>query len=125
MELAQNFSVDDTGDIQIVDDNILLVTGRDVFVQAFRQILQTRKGEYFLNSTEGLDFSYFLGVKNPDLDDMQDAIIEAASQIEDFIQFIELDFDFNQQTRILTITFLAQFMDEEERAQVLEVSLIA
>lgn len=121
----QNFSISKLGDIEIADNNILLVTGRDVFVQGFRQILQTRKGEYFLNTDEGLYFQAFFDNKNPDIDDMHDALVEAASQIEDFVQFIELDFNFDIVKRILNVSFKAQFMDGSEVAIKEEVNFNA
>jgi len=111
--LIQNLSVDHTGDLIIENNDLVLVYGKDVFVQALSQILKTRKGEYILDLEEGLVFET-LFKKDADLDNIQAAIIDAAQQVQVFSNFTLFNFDYNIYTRVLSIHFSAKFIDTEE-----------
>lgn len=111
---GQNLGVDGTGDLIIEDNNFVIVDSRTGYYQAFLLILQTRQGEYILNTDEGLNFNAFLGKKNIDLDEMTDALYEAAGQVDDFVQFNKIEFDFDRQQRKLHIYIEALFSDSAE-----------
>lgn len=109
--LKQDFALGSNGDIVIVDNNIQLIEGRDIYVQAFRQILRTRLGEYFLNVNEGLDYNVFLGQKKIDTDLAYDALQKAGLQVDDFVKFTEITFEYNDVTRVLKVGFTVLFQD--------------
>lgn len=119
----QDFMLSQNGDIEIIDNNIAMIEERDIFVQCFRQLLQTRKGEYFLNTDEGLDFSVFLGVKNIDYELATDALHSCALQVEDFVEFQVLEYNFDDQTRKLNIKMQALFADGYRQTFLEEVEI--
>lgn len=106
-----DFKIDTGGDVVLANNNIELIYGRDIYVQAFRQILLTRRTEYFLNLNEGLRFEVFLGRKELDEDEAVEALREAATQIEDFVKFTRIEFNFDRLERTLYIDFEALFAD--------------
>ena len=107
----QDFELSGNGDVVIEDNNISLIEDQDVFVQAFRQILSTRLGEYFLNLEEGLDFAAFLGAKELDIELATQALYNASIQVDDFVKFESITFDYNRTTRTLRVNLKALFQD--------------
>lgn len=111
------------GDLVIENNDITMLTGNDVYVQALRQILSTRLGEYFLNTDEGLDFDVFLGKKEIDDDEVMNALQLAAEQVEDFVKFISIEYEYNRQTRNLSLDIAAQFADNTQVNLEMEVGV--
>ena len=109
--LQQDFELTMSGDVVIRENNLALIEGREVFVQAFRQILSTRLGEYFLNLEEGLDFDVFLGQKELDEELAMNALQQASMQIQDFVKFESISYDYDRITRKLKIELKALFED--------------
>lgn len=68
------------GDI-VIDENgdIVMVEGGEELAQSVRSILETRKGEFFLETDHGLSFDNILGKQLKKME-ARDDIIEAVSQ---------------------------------------------
>jgi len=119
--LKQDFGLSPNGDIIIEENNIKIISGRSVYIQAFRQIFRTRLTEYFLNLEEGFDFNVFLGKREIDEDEAMAALQAVGEQIEDFVKFMNITYDFNQRDRKLKIKFNALFRDNNQEE--MEVSV--
>lgn len=117
-----DFMLSPQGDVVIKDNNLSMLEGNEIYIQAFRQLLQTRLGEYFLNSDEGMDFDVFLGRKEFNEDEMTQALYDVASQLNEFVKFARIDFDFDKASRKLTIYFEALFSEFNYEGE-LEVDL--
>lgn len=111
------------GDIVFEENNIALASGMDIQVQALRQILSTRLGEYFLNTEEGLDFEVFLGKKEIDEDEMMEALQSAAEQVDGFIEFTQITYEYNEEKRNLKFWLVALFADETSEEIEMEVNM--
>ena len=119
--LQQDFCLSSNGDIVIEENNIKLIEGKQVYIQAFQQILRTRLGEYFLNLNEGFDFDVFLGKKVIDEEEAMSALQSAGLQVEEFVKFTSITYTFNKNTRVLSVVFEALFSDGSEISDELEV----
>lgn len=106
-----DFALNGAGDVIIEDNNIKMLYGRDIFVQAFWLILSTRKTEYKLNSDEGLNYLPFFETKQFDENEIIEAIYDAAGQVQDFLRFDRLDVTFVDSERKYYITLEAFFED--------------
>lgn len=106
-----DFAVSPSGDVIFEENNIKMIEGREIYVQCFRQLFRTRLGEYFLNTEEGLDYEVFLGVKEIDEEAVMTALQEVGEQVQDFVRYDNVDYDYNRQQRLLRITFDALFVD--------------
>ena len=51
-----SIKIDITNDIQIDNNNLTLITGRDEISQVLRQRLKVFLGEWFLDAREGIDY---------------------------------------------------------------------
>lgn len=67
------------GDIVIDNGDIVMVEDDEELAQSIQSILQTRKGEFFLEPDHGLSFDNLLG-KQANQHEARDDIIEAVSQ---------------------------------------------
>jgi phage baseplate assembly protein W len=67
------------GDIVIENGDIVMVEGDEELAQSIQSILQTRKGEFFLEPDHGLSFDNILG-KQANQYEARDDIVEAVSQ---------------------------------------------
>ena len=118
-----DFMLSQQGDVVISEDSLIMLEGNDIYIQAFRQLLQTRLGEYFLNSEEGMDFDVFFGKKEYDEEEITQALYEVANQLEEFVKFSRIDYKFDKANRKMTIYFEALFAEFEHNGE-LEVDLI-
>jgi len=111
------------GDVVIDGKDIVMIKGREIQIQAFRQLLQTRLTEYFLNLNEGLDFDVFLGRKEINEEEAIAALYAVGLQIEDFVKFTSVKFDYDQASRKLKIEIEVLFKDGYNENIEMEVSL--
>lgn len=108
------FKTDDSGDV-VFENNILQsVSRQDMDIQTFRQLFSTRKGEYFLNSKEGLDFSPFFGRKDFNKDEATAALQDVGRQIPSFLEFKNIEYIIDNSTRKLQIIMEIVFADGTE-----------
>lgn len=99
-----DFKLTDGGDIEILHDEIQTTSGSNLLAQQLKMILNTNKGEWWLDEEEGIPFKEIL-LKNPNYDAIKDYIQYAAKQID---QTIELsDFSCEWIGRTLTVKFSA------------------
>lgn len=57
----KGFKLDSNGDLLIENGKIALIEGSELTAQTCKTVLGTNKGEWWLNSDEGIDFDYILG----------------------------------------------------------------
>jgi phage baseplate assembly protein W len=107
------FKIDEsTNDLKFDGSNNLeLVSNEDEVNQSTRILLNTRKGEWFLNEIFGLDFEPFQN-KEVDEEEIRLAIFEALEYDERISEITELNVSFNNITRALTVNFIANATTE-------------
>jgi hypothetical protein len=91
-------------------NNITLVADTNEEDQSVRTVLGTNKGEWFLNTDLGLDYS-LLQVNNPDLDIIRQELYEAILQDSRVSTVDSLEVNFSSSLRTLSITFTATMAD--------------
>lgn len=101
----KSFLLDDTGDVVIKDGNIQMVSNKDLKVQTMRQVIGTNLGEWFLNKSEGMDFSV-LFTKIPNETLIQEAILSAIKQVDESLMITE--FSLTREGREASVYFKAQ-----------------
>lgn len=107
----KTLKMDDKHDL-IIEDNVLqMIEDRNMQVQTFKMLLGTRKGEYFLNTKEGLDHKPFFESKKYNEDEIRAALQDVGMQIKDFVNYEELNFIFDDKSRTFDIELKARFSD--------------
>lgn len=101
----KDFLVDENGDLVISKGDLSFAKDKELTAQKVRLILSTEKGEWFLNEDEGIYFSVIL-TKNPNEDEVLDAILEGLRQIDERFQITS--HTFKAANRNLKITFTAE-----------------
>ncbi|OAH53073.1 hypothetical protein AWH48_11995 [Domibacillus aminovorans] len=67
------------GDLVFENNEWIFVEGDEELAQSVEDVLQTRKGEFFLEAEHGISYDHLLG-KRADQAEARDDIIEAISQ---------------------------------------------
>jgi hypothetical protein len=117
------FKTDDYGDIVFNGNReIELSYDKEMWLETFIRLLQTRKGEYFLNTKEGMDFEPFFK-KSPDRDEMIRALTSVGSQFKDFLRYNVIEFSFNDAERKAFIKIDIYFNDGNKLTIDREVSI--
>lgn len=101
------------GDIVIDKGKIQTVDGNELLRQTIEAVLGTNKGEWFLNTDEGITYSNIL-VKNPDFDIIKNEIIEGLKQVDTDLVLQEYTYRFDKNKRILEINFVAKNSNNNE-----------
>lgn len=108
----KGFKLDDKGDVVIKDGKITMVDGNELLKQTIRTVLGTNQGEWFLNTSEGLNYGNIL-TKNPDFDVIRNEIISGLKQVDSSLKLAKFDYNFDKQSRKLVVKFTAQDQDGE------------
>ena len=100
----KDLQVDNKGDLIISKHDLQLVRDKELTAQKIRLILSTNKGEWLLNTDEGINFRVIL-VKNPNQDEILDTVRDGLHQIDETFEITEYSFEIKQ--RHLMLTFKA------------------
>jgi len=98
------------GDVVIENNKIVMVDGNDLLRQTVESVLQTNKGEWFLNEDEGINFKAILK-KAPDFDEIRGEILDGLQQVDE--TFIIEEFDWTITDRNLALAFTARNSKDE------------
>ncbi|MFP7414370.1 DUF2634 domain-containing protein [Priestia filamentosa] len=101
------------GDLVIEDNNLIMVEDDEELAQSVKSVLQTRKGEFFLDEEHGMSFDNILG-KVADQAATRDDIIEAVSQEERIRSVTDVSFSDNPKTRIREVKMTLEKEDGAE-----------
>lgn len=111
MDILQN-------DIAVSGGDMSVAQNSDAIQQDLQQALQLWFGEWFLDTTKGLPFKQSILVKNPNLDDVQALIMNAALAVPGVAQLTGFSFNYDSTGRALSV-----FIEvEDTNGQTLTVS---
>ena len=97
------------GDILNVGGNMSVINGGETEVkQLIKTTLGVFFGEWFMNSTIGLDYFGTILVKNPDMGAINAMILGAILSVPGLLQVITYTFTPDFLSRTLTVNFTAQ-----------------
>ncbi|EJW20017.1 DUF2634 domain-containing protein [Paenibacillus alvei] len=108
-----NFKLDETGDIVIVNDDMQMVSGKDEVVQQVRIVLGTNLNEWFLDPEAGTDYDVLLQ-KQPNEEAIRAAVYAALEQVEQIQKVDNIEIRFDRANRMLYISFSATATDGEK-----------
>lgn len=103
-----DLQLDDTGDLEVVGNDLVLTVGVDAIKQHLKQRLQTFLEEWFLDKRIGIAYYQYILKKNPDaiiVDSLLKAEIVNTPGITELTRF---SLDLDKSTRILTVAFSAK-----------------
>jgi hypothetical protein len=82
--------------------------------------LQTFKGEWYQNIDLGIPYYDRVLIKNPDLDDVDNLFQSEILEVEEVVEILEYESEFDNSTRKYTVNFkvLAQEVETEETIEV-------
>lgn len=103
----KSFSLNENHDIDIKNNKIQLAEGSELLRQTAECTLNTKIGEWFLNSDLGIDFDAILGKGIPDDETIKNVILDGLQQVDETFRIDELETAYNSKTRKLTVNFTA------------------
>lgn len=112
MVTIKGFNLTDTGDVEIKNNKIVLLSGDELLRQTIEKVLNTNKGEWFGNEDEGITFQNILG-KNIDEETIKNEILEGLLQIDSSFILSDFSMSLDENTRGLTVSFKATNEDGE------------
>lgn len=101
--VLKDFSLDSNGDIIIRNNDIQLISDKNLTIQKIRMILGTNKNEWLLNENEGINFGVML-VKNPNEDQILDTVLDGLRQVDETFNITAYSFKTIQRRLLLTFT---------------------
>ena len=93
-----------TGDLDITNGDVTLLSGEDATAQYLVTRLRTFLGEWFLDSRIGIPYFESILIKNADIRVIQSIIRRAIETTDGIDSVVNMDFDFDGATRQLDIT---------------------
>ena len=108
-----DIKINTDGTFNIINGNIELVTGQDAIAQDIRSAIQTIRGEYFLDSSVGIDYFNEILIKNYNPIIIENAFKNAILERPGVVQITSFVFDVNKTNRSATLNFSAQTIEGE------------
>lgn len=120
MTLGPDLLLDpETGDLDLEGGDLIL--GTDV-AQAVSIRLKFVRGEWFLNRLQGIPYNEQIFIKNPNIDHVAALFRQTIVDTPGIGEITEFTFDFDENTRIFTLTWAAT-TDQGEISEVSEFTL--
>ncbi len=99
-----DLKLDAGGDLEIgTDGDLIIVTGIDAIAQHLRIRLQFFRGEWFLDTRQGIPYFEEVLIKAPDLNVVQSLLREAIRETPGVISITSFELDFDGVTRKLSL----------------------
>lgn len=106
----KDFRISDSGDVVLAEHDIQLVDGKDETLQKIKLVLSTNIGEWFLNLSEGIDFSVLLAKRRNDAEILA-TIEQGLKQIDE--SYVITDYSVSDVRRHRIINFKAESETDE------------
>jgi len=103
----KGFALDSNGDLMIKNNQIQMVNGNELIRQTIESVLKTNKGEWFLDTDEGITFDNILGKEKTE-EIIRNEIEQGLSQVDSSFFIDDFSCELNNKTRKLTIKFIVK-----------------
>lgn len=103
----QGFMLDENGDLLIQNNSVQMVESNDLICQTVKTVLSINQGEWFFNTSLGIDFSALLGKHAIDKAYCRHIIQQALSQVDNSLTITDFTCEHDKINRKLTINFKA------------------
>ena len=81
--------------------------------QKIENVLKTYKNEWFLDPDLGIPYFDRILIKQADVDDVNGIFLIAITEIDEIVEVISLNTNFDSQLRLYTVAFEAKMAEEE------------
>lgn len=96
------------GDIEIVNNTLVLVESEDEVKQRLAQRLRTFFGEWFLDNEIGLPYYENIFIKNPNAGLVEAIIKDEITDTPGVLELLSFDIEIDKATRHLTVDFMVR-----------------
>jgi hypothetical protein len=103
----KSFSLNENHDIDIKNNEIQMVEGTALLQQSAELNLNTKAGEWFLDSELGIDMNSLLGKRNLDSETIKSIISDGLRQIDESFEIDTFNASFDAKDRKLSISSTA------------------
>lgn len=100
----KSLALDSTGDLLIQNNQFQMVDGNELLRQKVQEVLSTKKGEWFYDWEQGIEFSQLLG-KNVTEESVRSEIEDGLRQVDESLYIS--DFSMKVEGRTLIVDFTA------------------
>lgn len=104
-------SITTTNDVEIANNDLRIVLGREEIAQILRQELRFFFAEWFLDTSKGLPWFERILVKNPDVGEVDALFKNKILASPGVIELLSFSLDLDVATRSLTLAFSARTVD--------------
>lgn len=108
-----DIKINEDGTFNVVNGDIELVTGQDAIAQDIRSAIHTIRGEYFLDSSVGINYFGEILIKNYDPIIIENAFKNAILSRPGVLQITNFIFDVNKTNRTATLNFSVKTIEGE------------
>lgn len=119
-----SFALDNTGDLELVDDSFRLNSGAEAIAQHLKVKFQLFLGEWFLDTSIGVPYYQDILIKKPSFVVVQEILKDVILDTPGILELLEFNIDFEGATRTFSLEFKA-LTDEGpiDFSQAVEVSI--
>ena len=110
-----------SGDVVIENGEIQLVNGAELTRQTIKSVLSTKKGEWFTNWDEGVEYDAILGKRyhaTQDDEVVRTLMQDGLAQVDENLSIDEFTSEFDNETRKLSVEFTARNSETEESVSI-------
>lgn len=101
-----------TYDYELENGDLVLTEKSDAIRQHIQQRLWTFFGEWFLDTSVGVQYYQVILVKNPSLDNVEGILRETILATPGVMELLSFDLDYTSETREFSVEFQARTIDE-------------
>ncbi len=116
----KGFALNEQGDLLIENGAIQMVHGAELTKQTIKTILETQKGEWFLNWDEGIDHKSLLGKNRPEDEVIKAEIQDGLSQVDENLIVDNFETVYESKTRKLCVHFVVVNKETAEKIDINE-----
>lgn len=102
----KGFTMDETGDVVVANNEIMLTTGSRLIQQQVQNVLQTNLREWFFDWNEGIDYHNIIG-KGITAELIRYEIERGLTQVDSTFAVTEFSCDIDSANRKVTVDFQA------------------
>lgn len=103
----RTLAIGDDGDLVITAGQLVILSDGDAIKQAVRSMLRTIKGEWFLDTSVGVDHLGKILVTAPDLGVIRAELVRAIESVAGVDTITAITLSHDRQARTLAVTFTA------------------
>jgi hypothetical protein len=106
-----DLKLDSTGDLDITNNQLTLVTGQAYIAQSWRIRLLTIHQEWFLDERIGIPYFEYILIKNPNESLIRSLFRQATYSVSGIKEILGIEYDLDNANRALSLGITGRFED--------------